>query len=43
MIMNTQTFINVSNSEFSEQCKYKLFQEDPTLQHNNMVDINRKF
>ena len=39
VIMNTDDYINEANCQLSDKDNYKQFLNDPTLQHNEMVNI----
>ena len=38
VIMDVEKYINEANRQLSDECKYKKLQEDPTLQHSNLVN-----
>ena len=44
LIMDVEKYINEANRQLSDKRNYKKLQEDPTLQHNNLVnDIIDRF
>ena len=36
--MDVEKYINEANRQLSDKRNYKKFQEDPTLQHSNLVN-----
>ena len=38
VIMDVEKYINETNHQLSDRCNYKTLQEDPTLQHSNLVN-----